>query len=47
MQGQLVKNECSRYCIQDKMELSSGEAIEVYTAFGWNPMQIEHDGSEC
>ncbi len=46
MQGQLVKNEYGRYCIYDKLELSSGETIEVYTAFGWIPMRIEHDGNE-
>jgi len=46
MQGQLVKNEYGRYCIHDNLELSSGETIEVYTAFGWIPMRVEHDGNE-
>jgi hypothetical protein len=46
MQGQLVKNESGRYCIHDKLELSSGQALDVYTVFGWIPMQIEHDGNE-
>jgi len=46
LQGQLVKNEYGRYCIQDKLELSSGETLEVYTAFGWIPMRVEHDGNE-
>lgn len=46
MQGQLVKNEYGRYCIHDKLELSSGETLEVYTAFGWIPMRVEHDGNE-
>jgi len=46
MQGQLVKNEYGRYCIHDKLELSIGETLEVYTAFGWIPMRVEHDGNE-
>jgi len=46
MQGQLVKNEYGRYCIHDNLELSIGETIEVYTAFGWIPMRVEHDGNE-
>ncbi len=47
MQGELVINEYGRYCIHDdKLELSSGESIEVYTAFGWIPMRVEHDGNE-
>ena len=46
MQGKLVKNDYGRYCIHDDLELTSGEKLEVYTASGWIPMQVEHDGTE-
>ncbi len=46
MQGELVKNQYGRYCIHDNMEVTCGETLKVYTASGWIPMRVEHDGDE-
>jgi len=42
--GHLQKQENGRYCINERLELSCGDNVEVETPNGWVPMWVEHDG---
>ena len=42
--GHLQKQENGRYCINERLELSCGDSVEVETPNGWVMMWVEHDG---